>query len=109
MGKLKYALLGNFRPCCGLRAACCVLRAACCVLRAACCVLRAACCVLRAACCVPRASMNQTMGIHSFNFSTVLRAACKYELAFILTRTHTFGLAPILCNASSINALTTPT
>ena len=47
MGKLKFALLGNFHPCFVLRA-----------------------------------SMNQTMGIHSFNFSSVLRAAIKYELAF---------------------------
>ena len=37
---------------------------------------------IRAACCVPRACVNGTMGIHSFNFSCVLRAAWKYELAF---------------------------
>ena len=43
------------------------------------CVLRAPCCVLRAAC-----KCESTKGIHSFNFSSVLRAACKYELA--LTR-----------------------
>ena len=48
MGKLKYALLGNFHPCSVLRA-----------------------------------SVNQTMGIHLINFSSVLRAACKYELALI--------------------------
>ena len=34
---------------------------------------------------VLRASVNQTMGIHSFNFSSVLRAACKYELALNLS------------------------
>ena len=33
---------------------------------------------IRASCCVLRLSMNRTMGIHSFNFSFVLRAACKY-------------------------------
>ena len=53
MGKLKYALLENFHPCCVLRA-----------------------------------SVNQTMGIHSFYFSSVLRAACKYELAFSLQIQH---------------------
>ena len=45
--------------------------------------IRAPCFVLRAACSVLRASMNRTMRIDSFNFSSVLRAACtqKYELA----------------------------
>ena len=42
--------------------------------------------VLRAACSVLRASMNQPMGIYSFNFSSVLRAACKYELAFKINK-----------------------
>ena len=50
-----------------------MLHPACC---AACC---AACSVQHAACCVLRVSTNRTMGIHSFNFSSVLPAACKYE------------------------------
>ena len=51
------------------------------VLRAACRVPFGACSVLRAACCVLRACVNGTMGIHSFNLLSVLRAAWKYELA----------------------------
>ena len=39
--------------------------------------IRAACSVLRAPC-----KCESNKGIHSFNFSSVLRAACKYELAF---------------------------
>ena len=39
-------------------------------------------------CSVIRASINQTMKIHSINFSSVLRAACKYELALISRLVH---------------------
>ena len=59
-----------------------VLRAPCHFIRAPCSVPFHPCSMLHAPCSVLRASMNRTMGIHSFNFSSVLRAACKYELAF---------------------------
>ena len=72
--------LEKFQLSCGLRAADCVLRTACCGLRAADCGLRSAECGLRSADCGLRACMNRTMGIHSVNFSCVLRTACCVEV-----------------------------
>ena len=40
--------------------------------------IRAACCVPFRACCVLRACVNGTMGIHSFNFSSVLRGSMNW-------------------------------
>ena len=66
-----------------IRAACCVLRVPCSVFRVPCSVFRVPCSVFRVPCSVLRAACKceSNKGIHSFNFSSVLRAAYKYELA----------------------------